>query len=252
MDGTIYIDDRLFDGVKEFLSYVRELGGRCVFLTNNSSRGSDAYVEKLARLGIESCPDDFFSSADAAAEYIKKHHSERSFFVCGTESLKKQLKAEGIKIAEDAGPETDAVLLAYDTELNYKKLENCCILLGRGCLYIATHPDMLCPTYYGSAPDCGCIIEMLKTASGREPVIIGKPQPQMVYSVMEKFGFSREQSCLVGDRLYTDIACGVNAGIDTVFVLSGEGRIDDIAKYGIEPSFVLKDINELLEVLRRG
>ena len=120
-----------------------------------------------------------------------------------------------------------AVLLGYDTELTYQKLEDCCILLGRGADYIATHPDMVCPTWYGSAPDCGSFIEMLFTATGRRPKILGKPQPDMALAAMRRTGYAPEQTCILGDRIYTDIACGVNAGIDAVFLLSGEGVMAD-------------------------
>ena len=202
MDGTIYLSETLFDGTLEFLRYVRAIGGRYLFLTNNSSRGTDAYIAKMARLGIEAFPDDFLTSADA--------------------------------------------------KLTYEKLENCCILLNRGADYVATHPDLVCPTWYGSAPDCGSVIEMLHTATGRRPKVIGKPQPEMALLAMEQTGFSPRETCLIGDRVYTDIACGVNAGIDTIFVLSGEGVMDDIEKYGVQPTYCMQNIREVLNTLEKG
>ncbi|MBQ1264108.1 MAG: HAD hydrolase-like protein, partial [Oscillospiraceae bacterium] len=120
---------------------------------------------------------------------------------------------------------------------------------GRGADYIATHPDMVCPTSYGFAPDCGSVIEMLDTACHRRPKIIGKPQPEMVYLALEKFGCAKEDACLIGDRVYTDIACGVNAGIDTVFVLSGEGVVSDTEKYGIQPTYIMENIRAVLDEL---
>ena len=246
MDGTIYLSETLFDGTLDFLRHVKQSGGRYVFLTNNSSRGTDAYVQKLARLGIAASPEEFFTSADAAILYLRKTHQNAVYYVCGTESLKKQLRAAGLAVADRLQDDITAVLLGYDTELTYEKLETCCILLGRGLDYIATHPDMVCPTWYGSAPDCGSVIEMLFTATGRKPKIIGKPQPEMALAAMEKFGCTKEETCLIGDRLYTDIACGVNAGIDTVFVLSGEGVMQDIEKYGVTPSYIFPNIREVL------
>ena len=91
---------------------------------------------------------------------------------------------------------------------------------------------------------------MLKTATGRTPLVIGKPQPQMAFSAMERFGSSKEETVLLGDRLYTDIACGANAGIDTCFMLSGEGVMEDIEKYGIEPTFIYKNIRAFLNDLK--
>ena len=269
MDGTLYLSERLFDGSLDFLRTVRENGGRCVFMTNNSSRGTESYIGKMARLGIETGPEDYLTSADAAISMLDR---DDTYYVCGTASLKRQLREAGFDLAEPVGADdpfgrgydypdgatealdgVDALLLGYDTELTYRKLEECCILLGRGVKYFATHPDMVCPTWYGSAPDCGSVIEMLATATGRRPEkIFGKPQPYMPFAAMEKFDCPPEETCLVGDRVYTDIACGVNAGIDTVMVLSGEGTVSDIEKYGVKPTYVMEDIKELYQRIKAG
>lgn len=248
MDGTLYLDETLFDGSADFLRHVKEKGGQYIFLTNNSSRGTDAYVAKMARLGIEAGPEDFFTSADATIIYLKEKYSRDTvYYVCGTESLKGQLRNAGFNVAESASREVSVVLLGYDTELTYQKLENCCRLLNRGCDYVATHPDLVCPVSYGYAPDCGSVIQMLKTATGREPLVIGKPQPEMALFAMQKLGVSKEETAVIGDRLYTDILCGVNAGIDSIFVLSGEGTLDDIEKYAIRPSYVFSGIRQVLD-----
>ena len=128
-----------------------------------------------------------------------------------------------------------------------KELEDACILLtGRDDVdYIATNPDLVCPTRYGYVPDCGSVCEMLFRATGRRPKFIGKPEPEMALLSMERYGYSRAETVLIGDRIYTDIACGVNAGIDTAFVLSGEGVPEDIEKFQIRPSEVYQDIREI-------
>ncbi len=250
MDGTIYLSERLFDGAAEFLQTVKAMGGRWVFLTNNSSRGTDAYIAKMARLGIETAPEDFLTSADAAIRYLKSLEDDLCWYVCGTASLKGQLRDAGIRVAEGR-EEAEGVLLGYDTELTYAKLEDCCILLGRGVPYAATHPDPVCPTWYGSAPDCGSVMEMLRTCTGRSPRVIGKPKPDMALMAMEKFGVSPAETCLMGDRIYTDIACGVNAGVDTIFVLSGEGTREDIKKYGVVPTWIYPDVAAVLSELKK-
>ncbi len=251
MDGTIYLSDRLFDGAAEFLALVKARGGRYVFLSNNSSRGTEAYIEKLGRMGIPTGPEDYLTSADVLIRDLLRSGEDRLWYLCGTRSLKAQLRAAGIRVAE--GREgAEGVLLGYDTELSYEKLENCCILLNAGVPYLATHPDPVCPTWYGSAPDCGSVIEMLFTCTGRRPRILGKPRPDMARMAMEKFGFSRRETCLLGDRVYTDIACGVNAGIDTAFLLSGEGVEADIEKYGVRPTWVFPHIRAVLEELLNG
>ena len=250
MDGTIYLSEQLFDGTIDFLNYVKRIGGRYLFLTNNSSRGTDAYIAKMKRLGIEAFPEDFLTSADAAVDYFRQNPSEGNIYVCGTESLKGQLRAAGLRVSDTLTDEISVLLLGYDTELTYRKLEDSCILLGRGVDYIATHPDLVCPTWYGSAPDCGSVIEMLHTATGRRPLVIGKPQPEMVRLALERTGLAEKDACLIGDRVYTDIACGVNAGIDTVFVLSGEGVPSDIEKYHVQPTWIMQNIREVLSKIK--
>ena len=168
-----------------------------------------------------------------------------------TQSLKSQLAGVGLLLSDSAEEGADVVLLGYDTELTYRKLEDCCILLNRGADYVATHPDLVCPTWFGSAPDCGSVMEMLRTCTGRSPHVIGKPRPDMALMAMEKFGFTPAETCLMGDRVYTDIACGVNAGIDTIFVLSGEGTPSDIEKYGVEPTWVYPDVAAVLSDLKK-
>jgi len=140
--------------------------------------------------------------------------------------------------------------MGYDTELTYQKLEDACILLGRGVGYIATNPDWVCPTWYGFVPDCGSVSEMLYTATKRRPTFIGKPQPAMVEFALDKTGYKKEEAVVIGDRLYTDIACGVNAGISSIFVLSGEGTMEDLEKSEVKPEFVYDNIRAIYEDLQ--
>lgn len=250
MDGTIYLDDHLFDGTLEFLEHVRAIGGRYLFLTNNSSRGVDAYIEKLARLGIASSAEDFLTSVDATLLYLTQNHAGQKCYVSGTETFKNQLREGGVDLTDKLEDGIEVLVHGFDRELTFQKLEDSCILLNRGVEFIATNPDWVCPTWYGSVPDCGSVCEMLFRATGRRPRFIGKPRPEMALLAMEKFGYAKEQTVLVGDRLYTDIACGVNAGIDTVFVLSGEGTMEDLKTSDAQPAFVLDDIAALLEELK--
>lgn len=251
MDGTLYLDDNLFDGAAEFLRYIRESGGRYLFLTNNSSKSGDAYVEKMRRLGIEAARSDFLTSVDATILYLREHGGQdRLYYVCGTESFKTQLREAGFRLTEDRDAAVDTLLMGFDTELTFQKLEDACILLGRGVDYIATNPDWVCPTWYGYVPDCGSVCEMLRRATGRSPYVIGKPKPDMVNLAMRKVNLSLGETVVVGDRLYTDIACGVNAGVDTVLVLSGETKHEDIETSDVKPSYILSGIKELLKILK--
>lgn len=254
MDGTIYLGDKLFEGAAEFLDHVKAMGGRYMFLTNNSSRGKEDYVRKLEGLGVEASPGDFFTSVDATVAVLKKRYGEgwrrKKIYVMGTESFIRQLADEGFYIVRDARLEPDIFLAGFDRELTYKKLEDACAILGSGADYFATNPDWVCPTETGYVPDCGAMCQMLEHATGRKPVFIGKPRPDMALMAMEKAGASKDETLLVGDRLYTDIACGSNARIETCFVLSGEGTLEDIERTGIKPDYVLEDIKELLRRIK--
>ena len=250
MDGTIYLDESLFPGTLPFLDYVRETGGKYLFLTNNSSRSVETYLEKLARLGVPAEPDDFLTSTSALIEDLKHRPPYRLCYAFGTAAFRQQLTDGGINITDRLSDEVDCLLIGFDTELTFQKLEDACILLDRGVDFIATNPDWVCPTWYGSVPDCGSVCEMLHRATGRRPRVIGKPQPAMALLAMEKWGYPKEQTMLVGDRLYTDIACGVNAGIDTAFVLSGEGTLADLEASEVKPTYVFDDIAALHAALR--
>lgn len=244
MDGTIYLDNNLFDGTIDFLEYVKSIGGRYVFLTNNSSKSVDKYIEKLGTMGIYADRNDFLTSTDSTVEYLKKNKYKK-IYALGTTSFKEQLNSSGLNITDELSEDIDCLCMGYDTELTYKKLEDACILLNEDIAYIATNPDWVCPTRYGYAPDCGSVSEMLARATGKRPKFIGKPEPAMAELAMKMTGFDKSETAVMGDRLYTDIACGVNAGISTIFVLSGEGTEADIELYNIKPNYIFKNIREL-------
>ncbi len=248
MDGTIYLDNDLFDGTIDFLEHVRKSGGRYMFITNNSSKSVDKYIEKLAGMGIVASADDFVTSVNATTIYLKEKNYNK-IYAFGTISFVEQLKKEGLPVTTKFEDDIDCLCMGFDTELTFQKLEDACILLGRGVEYIATNPDWVCPTWYGFVPDCGSVSEMLYNATKRRPHFIGKPQPDMVYLAINTSGFTAEQTVVIGDRLYTDIACGVNAGVSTIFVLSGEGTLEDIEKSDVKPTFIYTNIQEIYEDL---
>ena len=242
MDGTIYIDQTLFPGVIPFLDAVRAAGGRYLFLTNNSSRSVDAYIAKLERMGIPSDREDFLTSVDALIADLAKRPPFHKCYAFGTRTFRQQLAEAGIPVTDRLEDDIDCLLMGFDTELVFQKIEDACILLNRGVEYIAANPDWVCPTWYGSVPDVGCVCEMLRRATGRMPRFIGKPEPAMLHLALERTGYAAEQAVMVGDRMYTDIASGVNAGIDTVFVLSGEGTMADVEASEKKPTWVFDDI----------
>lgn len=246
MDGTIYLDNELFDGTIDFLDKVKEIGGKYLFVTNNSSKSVDAYVKKLNSMGIDADANSFLTSTDATILYLKENYPGMRFYAMGTKSFIKQLSEEGIDVVTDICDDIYGVIISNDNELNFKKLDDVCRLLTKGVdAYIATNPDWVCPTSFGYVPDCGSFAWMLEKATGKTPYFIGKPKPEMLNLALKKYGYTKDEALMIGDRVYTDIAAGYNANIDTVFVLSGEGTLADAESSDTKPTYIMKNIREL-------
>ena len=250
MDGTLYLGDRLFDFTNELLDTIKKNGGRYMFMTNNSSKSVADYIKKLEKLGVKSDYEDFITSSQATAYYLKKHHKDCTLYVCGTTSLKEELIKEGFKITENT-EETQCIVMGFDTELTFKKLHDISYMLcTRELPYIATNPDYVCPTEFGSVPDCGSVCDMLFNATGKRPVVIGKPQALMPQLAMEKTGYSKKETAVIGDRIYTDIKSGINAGTVSILVMSGETTKEILNNSDDKPDFVLESGRELLGIIR--
>ena len=245
MDGTIYLDDDVFDGTLDFLSKVKENGGEYLFVTNNSSKSVDAYVSKMKKLNIPATKENFLTSTDATVLYLNSNYPGKKFYAMGTKSFVSQLRDSGVIVTEDYEDDIFGVVISNDQELTFKKLEDVSKLLCEDRVYIATNPDWVCPTAFGYVPDCGSFAFMIEKATGKSPKYIGKPQPEMLLLAMKKYGVSPDNAVMVGDRVYTDIASGYNAGIDTVFVLSGEGTMADAQNTTTKPTYIMKNIREL-------
>lgn len=250
MDGTIYLGDMLFDGVAALLEKIKSNGGTFVFVTNNASRSAPDYKKKLHRLGLTSVTEqNFFTSAQAAVLLMREKHKNDLIFAQGTRSFIKECKDGGLNVTTEFSSEARAILVAYDPELTGEKMYTTCKMLTEFDLpYYATNPDWVCPTEFGYVPDCGAMCQGYERATGKTPIFIGKPQPTMIFEAMKKFGSSAKETVVIGDRLYTDIASGNNAGVDSVCVLSGEVKIDEInaATGAQKPTFVLNHVKELL------
>ena len=250
MDGTLYLGDRLFDFTNELLDTIKKNGGRYMFMTNNSSKSVADYIKKLEKLGVKSDYEDFITSSQATAYYLKKHQKDCTLYVCGTTSLKGELIKEGFKITENT-EETQCIVMGFDTELTFKKLHDISYMLcTRELPYIATNPDYVCPTEFGSVPDCGSVCDMLFNATGKRPVVIGKPQALMPQLAMEKTGYGKKETAVIGDRIYTDIKSGINAGTVSILVMSGETTKEILNNSDDKPDFVLESGRELLGIIR--
>ena len=247
MDGTIYLGKRLLPGAKDWLALLLEKGLDYFILTNNSSRSQVEYAQKLNQFGLDVPEKKIFTSGEATAIYLRKSIPGASLYVVGTQPLIRAFERHGFTITDE---DPDAVVLGFDTTLTYEKIWKLCDFIVAGKPYIATHPDINCPTESGFKPDIGAIMEMVAASTGRRPdVIVGKPNAPIVNALAEKTGFPLEAHCMIGDRLYTDIALG-KWGITTALVLSGETKREDLTESPYKPDFVVSNIAEMAALLR--
>ena len=232
MDGTVYLGDRWIRGAQEFLARVAASGRKFYFLTNNSSKNADVYVDKLARMGLSVSRDRIVTSGQATIQYLQEHQPGKSVFLLGNELLQSEFEEAGITLSSDR---PDVVVTAFDTSLDYAKMCRVCDHVRAGLPWIATHPDLNCPTEDGFIPDAGAIHAFIHASTGRMPdLVIGKPYRGISDYLLERIAMSEggeklipSQIAMVGDRLYTDIAAGNRAGFVSVFVLSGEASMED-------------------------
>ncbi|MBQ9485936.1 MAG: HAD-IIA family hydrolase [Clostridia bacterium] len=251
MDGTIYIDGKLFDGIKELFDRITATGGKYVFITNNSSKSRKERAAYLNGLGIPAREDNFMTSTMAAVSILKKRFGGEKIYVQATASCVKELKNGGLNVTEDYDESVAAILVGFDTELTFEKMDRTCKMLTRTDVpYYATNPDWCCPVDYGYCPDCGSMCFGYEKSTGKKPIVIGKPNPFMIDVCVENYGYTREQTLVIGDRIYTDIASGVNAKTDTLLVLSGECTVKDLEESDIKPTFVLKNASDLNGIIR--
>ena len=171
----------------------------------------------------------------------------------GTKSFVRELRSFGLQVTERVEPDVRCVLVGYDSELTYRKTVDACELLCQKEIdFAATNPDLCCPAPFGFVPDCGAICKMISCAAGREPRFIGKPEKGIVKLCLDQTGFSPEETVVVGDRLYTDIACGINGGVDTALVFTGEAKPQDLKHTPYRPTWCFADVRELVQALESG
>ncbi|MFA5523433.1 MAG: HAD-IIA family hydrolase [Tissierellales bacterium] len=250
MDGTIYLGDQLIDGSKFFLDIIKQKGKRYIFLTNNSSKSKEVYVEKLNGLGIQSTPEEVFTSGEATTMYINKQKPGARIFLLGTESLEEEFSRQGFVLIKDRHKDIDYVVLGFDTTLTYEKLWIACEYISEGVEYIATHPDFNCPLPNNKfMPDAGAMAAFIEASTGRTPKIIGKPNKEIVDSIALKYDFNKKDMVIVGDRLYTDIKTGENAGIASVLVYTGETKQEDYENSVVKADYVFNSVKDIINLL---
>src|SRR5690554_2477792 len=239
MDGTVYLGNKLINGALEFFEKLDDSGKGYVFMTNNSSKNSIDYQQKLKKLGLEVELSRIVNSGEVTADYIIRQKDDALVYLLGTPSLEQEFKKDNINITDKKDEDIDFLVIGFDTTLTYKKLWDAHDLILRGVPYIATHSDFVCPLPEGKTmPDCGAIISFLKTSTGKDPVVIGKPAAFMIEYVARKRNLDTGKLAIIGDRLYTDIQMALNTGITGIAVLSGETRKEDISKVPQKPDYV--------------
>lgn len=248
IDGTLSVGDTLYEGSAELLAYIQQIGGKAYYITNNSTKSGQDYVEKFRRcFGLETTADQFITSGYMTLRFLKKHFADRKIYVLGTVSFVAELRGNGLTVTEQWEEGIDCVVVAYDSELSYAKLtEACKVLLTTDAPFYATNPDLRCPIDFGFIPDCGAICDMLTQTTGKIPVYLGKPSKEVVELCLAASGFSKEETLVVGDRLYTDIACGINGGVDTCVVFTGEATPEDLEDTPFPPTYAFENVEELL------
>jgi HAD superfamily hydrolase (TIGR01450 family) len=246
MDGTIYLENTLIDGALDFLHAIKRSGRRFLFVTNNSSRSTLEYCNKLSRLGIEASENEIFSSTKATIEYLTSVKKISRIYLLATPGIEEEFHQAGFVLTDNM---PQAVVLAFDTTINYQKIKTASSLLLQDIPFVATHPDLVCPTEQYPLPDCGAIIEMFRSATGREPTVIGKPSAFMADMAINLLGVKADKAAIVGDRIYTDMKMAQDSGLTGILVLSGEAKSADLEKVDIAYDLVFNSVKDMLPFL---
>lgn len=247
MDGTVYLGEKWIEGATDFLAAVERAGKQYIFLTNNSSKGPENYVEKLRRMGLAVDESRIVTSGQATIEYLKRNFPEKRVFLLGNELLTREFEDAGIPLCES---DPEVVVTGFDTSLTYDKMCRVCDFVRSGLPYIATHPDYNCPTENGFIPDAGAIHAFIHASAFRYPDhVVGKPGGDIMDYLARRAKASREQTAMVGDRLYTDVAAGVNNGYTGILVLSGEAGMRDVEESDVVPDLIFSSVREMIPFL---
>lgn len=248
IDGTIVLGDILIPGAKEKIEELRECGKKIGFYTNNSSKNPKSYIGKFKKLGIEVELKEIITAGAVLADYLVNNCKNKKIFMVGTKDFKEYCKGMGIKILDEEDEfdfsEIEIVVVTLDSELNYKKLEIACKLLHGDVEYLAANEDLVYPVEAGVfLPDCRAICNIIELCTKKIPKYFGKPKKVMLDYALRNLNLSKEETVIVGDRLYTDIASGYTNGCDTILVLTGEATKDSKSVY--KPTYILDSVADI-------
>jgi len=260
LDGTVYLGDAALPGAVEGIAGLRERGVRTMFVSNKPLEPRQAYASKLTRLGIPTPGDDVITSAFVLAHHLAEHGRDLRYYVLGEENLRQELRDAGLQIVDELSTQDpkeviqpegiDAVIVALDRTLDYRKLNTAYQALRRGARYFATNADDTCPMPGGAIPDAGATLAALHQLTGRRPELVaGKPSPLILAAALDRMGVPAARCLMVGDRLETDLRMGQQAGMLTAVPLTGVSTREDIARLERPPDFVIGGLADLLALV---
>ena len=242
MDGVIYLGSQLLPGVREFVSWLNENGKQFLFLTNSSERSPKELQQKLQRMGLDIGEEHFYTSALATAAFLKKQAPGCTAFVIGAPGLLNALYDVGVTM-NDVDP--DYVIIGEGNSYNYENILRAVRLVLKGAKLIGTNSDLTGPSEDGIIPACRAMIAPIEMATGQNAYFVGKPNPLMMRTGLRILGVHSEDAVMIGDRMDTDMVAGIETGLDTVLVLSGVTRREDIAKFPYRPRLVLDGVGDI-------
>ncbi len=250
MDGVLWLGNSPMPGLPEFIDALRQLGIRFILATNNASKSGNEYVAKLAGFNTTVTLQEILTSPQATAMYLARHAPDARIFTIGEPGLTSELRASGLTVVpQDQPAGATHVVVGWDRNLTYAKLVEACLLIRAGATFIGTNPDVTYPDARGIIPGNGATLALLRAATDVEPIIIGKPQPEMMIQSMQRLGSTPENTAVLGDRLDTDILGGQNAGLTTLLVLSGITTRESLRTAAIQPDYVFEDIRDVARKL---
>ncbi len=247
LDGTLYLGDHVIPGAPETLADLRRRGARIAFLSNKPIEPAASYAAKLNRLGIQAAVEEVLTSAIVMARYLSRTAPGARVYLIGEEPLAEELRKRGIRLVTDP-LDCEYVVVSWDRQFTYKKLNDALQAIRNGARFIATHPDRTCPVPGGEVADAGGMIGAVEGVTGKKvELITGKPSPITVQEAMNLLGLTPDQCIMVGDRLETDMRMGREAGMATALVLTGITRREQVESSPWKPDYVLESVRGLIE-----
>lgn len=250
LDGVVYRGSELLPGAAEFLAWLRDRGLPFAFVTNNSTRTPAQYVEHLRSLGIVAQEAQVVTSALCTAALLRRWELRGPVLVVGGEGLRQAVQQAGYEVVEEGLAE--AVVVGLDPQLTYARLRAACSAIRRGARFVAANLDANLPVEGELWPGAGAIAAAIRTATGCEPVCVGKPEPYPFQMALERLGTPPQETLMVGDQLPTDVVGASRMGMRTALVLTGVTSEEAAQAAPVRPDLVARDLGELLQRLRAG